>query len=784
MKRLNHIALPIIVLHTLIYYYWIYLYKRNPWMLDLGGNIICLIGVTTALLFIVVTTVRSKGKERYFWLMLTLENFSYLISEIILTYYMVILRVPVLAPGWVDIFSYMRALLAITAIGCLFYQKKHVLKAAKFFLDSLIVMSVVTTIVWKYVIGPLLNQSGLVLSLIASVGYPIGDLVLLFGAISLFMSSTSMLPKKAIRIMSLGLVINSIADFWYSFTSLTSTYVFGSWVDPLWTLSVMIVAYSGIIYLSQNNNTLDMETSLDYRRTDKVRLLFPYISIVVLLIIVIATGSKFNVLLVGFAITILLMIVRQVFTILENQSLLKNFYVLNRDLEDKVTERTRELTIINTELNQANKLLSYRSSHDSLTGLTNRASMNELIPRLISVRQKFALLFLDLDNFKHINDSLGHSMGDSLLKKIGQNLKSVVRSTDCVTRLGGDEFMIILKNINDRKIVINIAQKIIDSFKTSIKLNDYDLIVSASIGIALYPDDGKDIEALVKNSDIAMYEAKKQGRNSYYFYKGIDDNDLLDRLKIINYLHSALKKNEFRLYIQPKFDITTLEIIGGEVLIRWASPEMGLVLPGVFISLAEETGLIIPMGEWIIKNSFHQIKVWSHLYDLGNMRFSINISPLQFLQNNLISFIKNCLNETKLEAKYIEFEITESIALQNSENNLYKLRQIRKLGIEISIDDFGAGYSSMSYLSKYPINTLKIDISFVKDLTNNKENEAIITAIIAMAHSLHLMVIAEGIETKEQLQLLCEKGCDFGQGYLIGKPLDAYNFEKMFIKGL
>lgn len=779
MKWLNQLALPIIVVHTLIYFSWIYFWQKNSWAINLGGNIICLAGVTIALIFMLVTTMRSKGKEKYFWLMLALQNFSYLISEIIWSYYMVILKAPVPTPGWTDIFSYMRALLAISAIGCLLYEKKHALSTAKYFLDSLIVMSVLTTIVWNYIIGPLFRQSGSksVLAIIASVGYPIGDLVILFGAITIFMSSTFMLSKKAMQLLSLGLFINSIADFWYAFSSLTGTYIFGSLVDPLWTLSAMILAYSGLIYSIQNKDTLDSKACLEYQTTDKVRILIPYVSIVFLLMIIIAANHTFNDLLIGFMFTILLMIVRQVFTLFQNQSLLRQFYILNRNLEDKVTERTRELTDSNSEL-------SYRSYHDSLTGLPNRESMNELIPSLISINYKFALLFLDLDNFKHINDSLGHSMGDILLKKVGQRLQWVVKSDDSVIRLGGDEFMIIIKEIKDSKIVSEIAEQIIDSFRTSIKLNDYDLIVSASIGIALYPDNGENIEILVKNADIAMYEAKKQGRNRYYFSKEKEDKNLIIHLKISSYLHSALEKNEFHLYMQPKFDITTLKITGGEFLIRWNNPEMGLLLPGTFISLAEETGLIIPMGEWIIRNSFEQIKSWSDIYDLETMRFSINISPLQFLQNNLISFIKDCLIETGLEAKYIEFEITENIALQNSEKILSKLWEIKELGFEISIDDFGTGYSSMSYLSKYPINTLKVDISFVRDISENKENEAIVTAIIVMAHSLNLKVIAEGIETKEQLQILCEKRCDFGQGYLIGKPMPLSNFEKKFIKAL
>jgi len=789
MKSLNRIALPFIILHTVIYYYWICFWKNDPWTLALGGNIICLIGVITALLFMIVTIVRSKGKQKYFWLLLALGNFCYLISELIWDYYELILKVDAPSPGWADIFCYMQVLLAIIAIAYKFHEKKHDFKAAKFIFDSFIVMAVVTTIIWNYIIGPLFSQSESFLTIIVSIGYPIGDLGILFGIISLFMSSNLMFPRKVMQLLSIGLVIQSVGDLWYAFSSLTNAYVFGSLFDPLWALSAMTIAFAGLIYSVKDNESLNTENILEHQKTDKLRLLLPYISILILLIIILTTDQKITSLFIGFTITILLMIVRQIFTLSENQHLLRQFHELNKNLEDKVTDRTIELTVlntelttVNTELSQANKMFSHLSYYDSLTGLQNRSSINKIIPNLISLHLKFAVLFLDLDNFKHINDSMGHSMGDILLKKIAQHLKSVVRSTDIVARSGGDEFMIILKEIKSREIVVEIAQHIIDSFKTSIRLNDYDLIVSTSIGIALYPDDGEDIELLVKNSDIAMYEAKKQGRNRYYFSKEIHDNKLTDRLKLIRHLHFALEKNEFRLYIQPKFNITTLEIIGGEVLLRWVHPELGFVLPGIFISLTEETGLIVPISEWILKTAFQQIKDWSDNYSLENIRFSINVSPLQFLQNNMVSFVKDCLNEIKLDAKYIELEITENIALQNSENVLSKLHQIKDLGIEISIDDFGTGYSSMSYLSKYPINTLKIDISFVRVLTKNKENEAIVTAIIAMAHSLNLKVIAEGIETEEQLQILREKKCDFGQGYLIGKPMALSEFEEKFIK--
>lgn len=385
MKWFNRLAFFFIILHTLIYYYWIFFWKNDPWVLALGGNIICLIGVITALLFMIVTIVRSKGNQKYFWFLLALGNFCYLISELIWDYYELILKVDVPSPGWADIFCYMQVLLAIIAIAYKFHEKKHDFKATKYIFDSVIVMAVVTTIIWNYIIGPLFSQSESFLTIIVSIGYPIGDLAILFGVISLFMSSTLMFPRKVMQLMSIGLAIQSVGDLWYAFSSLTNAYVFGSLFDPLWTLSAMTVAFSGLIYSMQDNETLNTENILEYQKTDKLRLLLPYVSILLLLTIIIATDQRVTSLLIGFAITISLMIIRQIFTLLENQSLLKQFHELNRDLEDKVTDRTRELTISNTKL-------SHLSYYDSLTGLQNRASMNEIIPNLISILHKFAIL--------------------------------------------------------------------------------------------------------------------------------------------------------------------------------------------------------------------------------------------------------------------------------------------------------------------------------------------------------------------------------------------------------
>lgn len=426
--------------------------------------------------------------------------------------------------------------------------------------------------------------------------------------------------------------------------------------------------------------------------------------------------------------------------------------------------------------------LNHLSYHDPLTQLRNRTYLNEILPVMMAEGKHFALIFMDLDNFKYINDSFGHSFGDLLLKEVGMRLKSVFREDDILIRLGGDEFMIILPYTSSAKLLHSTAKRLMNSFSSAISVNENELYVTTSLGIAMYPEDGEDMAVLVKNADIAMYAAKEQGKNKYCFYDKAMSSVTIERLKMEGYLSRAVERGELILYFQPKFDIYDLRLTGCEVLLRWFQPELGMISPGVFIPLAEDTGLIIPIGEWVLLNSFRQIKAWVDKYDLTGIRFSVNISPLQFHQENLIPFIKEALEETGLDPEYIEVEITESVAMQNAEEVYYKLGQIRALGIEISIDDFGTGYSSMSYLEKFPINTLKIAMPFVKDIKTDRGSEAIVSAIIAIARSLNLKVIAEGIETKEQLEVLREKNCDYGQGYLYSKPVPTMEFEG-FIDG-
>ncbi|MFO1372143.1 MAG: EAL domain-containing protein [Candidatus Competibacteraceae bacterium] len=430
--------------------------------------------------------------------------------------------------------------------------------------------------------------------------------------------------------------------------------------------------------------------------------------------------------------------------------------------------------------------LYYMAHYDALTGLPNRLLLNDRLQQALAraERQKsfVAILFIDLDRFKYVNDSLGHIAGDLLLCEVAQRLSRNLRSEDTISRLGGDEFIIIISHFDNIQeslsITTTIAKKIIADLSIPFNINDREIYSTASIGIACYPTDGKMINELLKNADSAMYHAKSIGKNNYQFYSKILNAAALERLDMENSLRHALERCEFELYYQPKIEIRSRQICGAEVLLRWNHPQKGRVSPAQFIPLCEEIGLIIAIGEWIIHTACMQAKRWQ---DQGflSLRIAVNLSPLQFRQPDLIKQVKNILDTIELSPSKLEFEITESAAMEDINKTITTLGIFKSMGLHLSIDDFGTGYSSLSYLKRFPIHTLKIDQSFIHHLNTSFEDAAIVKSIITLAHSLKLSVVAEGVETKEQLDYLCNLDCDEIQGYLFSPPISADEFTKL-----
>lgn len=421
-------------------------------------------------------------------------------------------------------------------------------------------------------------------------------------------------------------------------------------------------------------------------------------------------------------------------------------------------------------------MIRHQASHDPLTGLPNRLLFDKRLSlALVNAHQwgeMLAVMFLDLDRFKTINDTLGHASGDQLLQQVAHRLAQCLKPSDTIARWGGDEFTLILPQVRSAHDATKIAKRIIKTLKTPFDFYGQEIHVTTSIGIALAPYDGEDSETLLKNADMAMYRAKQQGKNDFQLYAPDMNSQTLDQLVLANDLYRALNRDEFLLHYQPQVNLKTGQIVGMEALVRWQHPLRGLVPPIQFIPLAEETGQIKAIGEWVLQTACAQNRAWQEA-GLPPIRMAVNLSARQFQQQNLVQLIDRVLSETGLEAQYLEVEITESIAMQDVNVTISILEELRAMGVCISLDDFGTGYSSLATLKQFPLHTLKIDRAFVKDLTTDEKDAALIRAIVALGHGLNLAVIAEGVETAEQQEFLCSVGCDAMQGYLFSKPLPA-----------
>ncbi len=454
-----------------------------------------------------------------------------------------------------------------------------------------------------------------------------------------------------------------------------------------------------------------------------------------------------------------------------------NFYVFEWNGRKMVQAVARDIT----DRKRADETIRHQAYYDVLTNLPNRTLFKDRLEQAMKTarfnNQMLCVIVLDLDRFKNINETLGHQVGDKLLVAVAERLLDVLNENETIARFGGDEFTLLLPQVGKIEEATDHAQKIIELLSNPFKLNGHELHVTTSIGMAFYPEDGENPEVLMKNAETAMYRAKEQGRNNYQLYASVMNVSAFKQLLMENNLRRALEKEEFVVYYQPQIDMRTQRVIGAEALVRWQHPDLGLVFPTEFIGLAEETGLIVPIGEWVIRRVCLQIKKWQ---EGGNNKFCIfvNLSGRQFQQKNLVNSISRILQETGTDPQYLGLEITETIAMKNADFTILALNEFKKMGIHLSLDDFGTGYSSLSYLKRFPLETLKIDKSFVRDITIDPNDAAIVSGVIALAHSLKLQVVAEGVETEGQLTFLKNHDCDHVQGYFYSHPLPVESFLK------
>jgi diguanylate cyclase len=470
--------------------------------------------------------------------------------------------------------------------------------------------------------------------------------------------------------------------------------------------------------------------------------------------------------------------------VLQSANALTRKWDNERTLRQQVEQLEQVVEARTQGLEAANKQLRHLATHDSLTGLPNRVLLDDRLIQAAAHAEhdghSFAVAMFDLDRFKVVNDSFGHRAGDQLIKEVAYRLAGVARSTDTVARLGGDEFLFIMDRLGRREDAVQIVRRAVEALSQPIRIGDVDIHASASIGIAMFPGDGKGVETLLANADAAMYCAKQRGRNNIQCYTSGMNAITQDKVKLESDLHAALTLKQLELHFQPKIETASGAIYGAEALVRWRHPERGLIPPGDFIPLAEACGLIDRIGAWVVNEACRQARAWQQ-QGLPSLRVAVNLSALQFRNGNLQQMIADALRAADLEPRFLEVEITESALMSDPEESVKILEQLSRMGVVVSVDDFGTGYSSMAYLRRFPIDKLKIDRTFIGELMSRSDDASIVRAIVSLAHNLRLKVVAEGVETSEQLELLRSLGCDQYQGFCFSPAVPAPQFAELLV---
>jgi diguanylate cyclase len=785
-KKIQNHLLGFILLYTLFYYGWLYLFRENNALKIVGGDLLSFFAPFIASIWLFLIVKKTKNRGNYFWLFLFFGTLSLCIAEGIWDYYELILKRGVPFPGWADLFYILQIVFYLFAFLYKLYEKKESYSMLRFLFDIVIIMIVTTTLSWRFILQDIFTDPSLTnTALLVSAAYPIGDLVLIFGAVSMLLSSNEILPKKVLLFISAGLFFQIFADIAYMYLIAGELYESGSLLDPLWPLAGMLIGLSGFYSSEEDSkNKKKQNSSIHKNQLGIKRQLIPYAAIIILLSIWYVEQSSADSLLIGLLLSSLLVLIRQVITIIQNNSLLLQLQHLNEELEEKVSDRTKELSVKNKQLTRMIKHMEHIAYHDGLTGLPNRrmfeAKLTEAIKKAEKEKNLAAVLFIDLDRFKNINDTFGHGFGDLLIRNVAQRLRKGVENRFIVSRQGGDEFTILLDSVSSIEYVQQIAERISKLSQKSFLIEEQEIRTSFSIGIAIYPMDGENVESLLKNADAAMYRTKELGKNNYTFYHNEMNELMSNKVMLEHELYKAIENEEFIIHYQPQVNMETGKIKGVEALIRWNHPKIGMISPQDFIPVAEETGLIIPIQNWLMENVCYQLKEWQQK-GFPSLKAGINLSPRQLQEGHFIRELQNCFEKTGVSPEFLNVEITESIAMNYANEVMLKLEQLKDLGIEISIDDFGTGYSSLAYLKYLPIHTIKIAREFIRDLNKESSDEAIVVTIIEMAKQLHLNVIAEGVETVEQLLFLKQHDCLIIQGFLYSKPLPADVFERQFL---
>ena len=669
-------------------------------------------------------------------------------------------------------------------------------------LDMGIVMVASIFAFWNFLMGPLVasNAEYPLLEQAILLAYPVGDLVLLWALLRIIYKRSDQQEETDVPtfLLAASIAVTIIADCIYTYQAFMGTYVSGSFLDTLWRIGILLIGLAGIAQVTAiraRKSTAGFPSRLEslVKKIRAVTPYFPYLWLIAAYLILIRSSiypmyMDFLSLLITVGGIIGLVLLRQMITLVENDK-------LNLELQhamEKLRGQTGELEQANQELQNEimerkaiERQLTHDSLHDAMTGLPNRVLFLDRLGQAIEYCKRrteytFAILFVDIDQFKVINDSLGHLTGDQLLIAAGRRMKDCLRASDTVARLGGDEFAILLEIAKEKDSAAAIAEKIQEALKLPFKLDDHELYVTASIGIVTNITGYIHPEEVLRDADIAMYKAKASGKARFEIFDIKMRSHAFSRLEMEQELRSALENGEFRLYYQPILSMVSNQLVSFEALIRWIHPTRGLLLPGEFLPIAEESGLILPIEKWVLYEACAQLKQWHQKYpSLQNVCVNVNISNRQFAQSNFVDGVVKALNATDLKPEYLKLEITENILISNYAAANEVFTKLRNMGVQLEIDDFGSGYSALGYLQHFPISAIKIDKSFIDEIGKSRRGVELIRAIVTMARELGMEAIAEGIETGEQLDELKKLSCSFGQGFLLSRPLDKESAEEV-----
>lgn len=613
--------------------------------------------------------------------------------------------------------------------------------------------------------------------------YPLGALYVLFILATLMLVIDKPIKKPVLNGLIIGLSICALSDILLLIDSLDGT-LFREKYLFLYGLGLYSIAVSFTRKVSPVQPKKRKSFSISYSNWEVIRPIIQYTGVLVLLYEFVFRLRDSNVLFTGVIVTVILVICRDLITILQNQSLVKRLKIFNLQLEKKIGERTRELTDSHRDLEDAFKQIEYIARHDTFSSLPNRRYLEQMIEWKIQEsgqkHSKVALIFIDVDRLKHINDTVGHSIGDQLLLEMVERMKEKLNDDAFLARQGGDEFAVVMDGFYENDEVEKLAQKLFECVENPFFIQEKELTITLSIGISIYPDNCKSVEDMMKHADLAMYKAKEERQNKVVFYSPEMDHELVGKMELLSDLHSAIKRNEFVVYYQPQFNIYDSRLSGVEALVRWQHPIRGFISPGEFIPLAEEFDLIIPIDEIVIETAISQYMDWTE-QGIAPPRLSVNFCPQQFTKGDLSEKLKALFDRYQFPADKLIIEITESVAMNDEAFLTEQLRDLSSLGVLISIDDFGTGYSSLSYVKNYPLNQLKIARPFIMDVPKSTSDIAMVKAIIDLSHHFNLTVVVEGVETVEQLNFLRSVHCEEVQGFYFSKPLSTMDLEERYL---